>query len=365
MTQRCIALLGRRDEPTDGVEEYCTCLARALAPLGVALELSRVPWTRMGWRAALADLRRQAPAWASHVVFVQYTALAWSRRGFPWRLPQVLRILRAAGARCVVVFHDVAPYPGGRIEDRLRRLCQVRLMRSAWRRSHGVILTVPPENLAWLRPASPAPAFIPVGANLPPPSSFHDTPRAADSPLTVAVYGVTGGTRLRREVAGIALAVNRAASRVAGLRLAVFGRGAEDARAPLEAAIDRSRVALEVKGLLSAQEVARALEAADVLLFVRGHISTRRGSAIAGIVCGLPVVAYSGPETAAPISDAGVLLVPLGGADALAQALERVLTNDELRASLAKRSRQVAAQAFSWPAIAARYAELIRKMTAR
>jgi glycosyltransferase involved in cell wall biosynthesis len=364
MSEECVALLGRQDEPTDGVEEYCTWLARSLAPLGIILKFSRVPWARTGWRAALADLRRQAAAWASRVVFVQYTALAWSRRGFPWRLPQVLRILHAAGARCVVVFHDAGPYPGRRFADRVRRLCQVHLMRCAWRRSHGVILTVPPEILTWRRPASPVPIFMPVGANLPAPASFHDAARVASSPLTVAVYGVTGGAHLQREVADIALAVNRVASRVSELRLVVFGRGAQDARAPLEGAIDQSRAELEVKGLLPSQEVARTLEAADVLLFVRGHISTRRGSAIAGIVCGLPVVAYAGPETAAPITDAGVLLVSLGDREALAQTLERVLTNDELRASLAKRSQHAAAQVFSWQAIAARYAELIREMTA-
>ena len=365
MTQRCIALLGRRDEPADGVEDYCLWLGRALAPLGITLELSRVPWIRTGWRAALADLRRQAPAWSSRPVFVQYTALAWSRRGFPCHLPEVLRILRAAGARCVVVFHDAGPYPGRRLRDRLRRVCQTRVMRSLWRQCDRVILNLPPETLSWRTPPSPEPVFIPVGANLPAPSSFHDLARAAGFPLTVAVYGVTGGTRLQREVADIALAVNRVASRVAGLRLAVFGRGAEDARALLEAAIDQSRVSLEIRGLLPAEEVARALEAADVLLFVREHISTRRGSAIAGIVCGLPVVAYAGPETAAPVTDAGVLLVPLGNREALAQALERVLTGHELRASLAQRSRHAAAQVFSWPAIASRYVELIREMTAR
>jgi len=365
MTERCVALLGRRDEPTDGVEDYCTWLARALAPLGITLELSRVPWTRVGWRPALAALRRQAPGWALQVVFLQYTALAWSRHGFPLRLPQVMRILRAAGARCVVVFHDAGPYPGKRLRDRVRRLCQVRLMRYVWRRSHGVIVNVPPENLAWHPPASPVPIFIPVGANLPAPSSFHHAASVAGSPLTVAVYGVTGGKHLRREVADIVLAVNRVASRVSGLRLVVFGRGADDARAPLETAVDHTRVTLEVRGLLSSQEVARRLEAADVLLFVREDISTRRGSAVAGIVCGLPVVAYAGPETAAPITDAGVLLVPLGDREALAQALERVLTNDELLASLGKRSRDAAAKVFSWQAIAVRYTEFMREMTAR
>ena len=360
MTETCVALLGRRDEPTDAVEEYCTWLARGFAPLGISLELARVPWARKGWRAALADLRRHAPAWAGRTVLVQYTALAWSERGFPFRFLKLLRVLRAAGARCVMVFHDAGPYPGKRLIDRVRRRWQVRVMRSAWTLADSVVLTMPLEKLAWQPPLSPVPVFIPVGANLPAPSGVAASMRVADVPLTVAVFGVTGGEPASREVADIALAVNRAATHVPGLRLLVFGRGAEDARARLEGAIDQSRVALEISGVLGAQEVASTLHSADVLLFVRGHISTRRSSAIAGIACGLPVVAFEGPETAAPITDAGVLLAPLGNREALAQALERVLTDDTLRASLADRSRRAAEHIFSWKVITARYADMIR-----
>jgi hypothetical protein len=42
--RRIIALLGRRDEPTDAVEEYCRYLAGALRDRGFAMELTRVPW---------------------------------------------------------------------------------------------------------------------------------------------------------------------------------------------------------------------------------------------------------------------------------------------------------------------------------
>jgi glycosyltransferase involved in cell wall biosynthesis len=103
------------------------------------------------------------------------------------------------------------------------------------------------------------------------------------------------------------------------------------------------------------------LKRADVLLFVRGQISSRRGSAIAGIACGLPVVCYEGPETGWPITEAGILSVPLGDREALSEALERVLSNNELRSALCQRSRRAQEQYFSWSAIAARYAEALGK----
>jgi glycosyltransferase involved in cell wall biosynthesis len=103
------------------------------------------------------------------------------------------------------------------------------------------------------------------------------------------------------------------------------------------------------------------LSSSDVLLFVRGPISSGRGSAIAGIACGLPIIAFAGPETAAPITDAGIVLVSPEKKDALGEALVRVLNDREYRASLAERSRQAYTEYFSWQAIAARYAEALEK----
>jgi glycosyltransferase involved in cell wall biosynthesis len=362
MSETCVALLGQRDEPTDAIEEYCVWLGRALAPLGIALELSRVPWARKGWRPALADLRKHAPNWKGRWVFVQYTALAWSARGFSTSVPRLLRILKKAQVRCAVVFHDVDAYSGGRPVDRLRRASQLRVMRSACELAERVVLTVAAERLAWLPPKLTKAVFIPVGANLPePPAELRREPRPAGAPPTVAVFGVTGGASIAREAADIAFAVNRAAANLpGGLRLIVLGRNSEEARPALESGLDRSRVALETPGILPGPGVVRALTTADVFLFARGPVSSRRGSAIAGIVCGLPVVAYEGPETAPPITEAGVLLAPAGNREALAEALDRVLRDEALRASLGERSRRAAKAHFAWPVIAQQYAELIR-----
>ena len=57
MTERCVAILGRRDEPTDAVEEYCQYLGRALSMEGIQLEINRVRWPELGWRESLRELR--------------------------------------------------------------------------------------------------------------------------------------------------------------------------------------------------------------------------------------------------------------------------------------------------------------------
>ncbi len=109
-------------------------------------------------------------------------------------------------------------------------------------------------------------------------------------------------------------------------------------------------------GLLSPEAIIQTLAAADVLLFVRaGGLSSRRGSAIAGIVCGVPVVGFSSYETGPPITEAGVLLAPEGDRDALAKALTRALCDDALRADLRKRNIEVRDRYFSWDAISQTY----------
>ena len=60
MSRLAIAFLGKRDEPTDAVEEYCRYLADALRAHEVQLEIRRVPWEIHGWSKALKALQLQA-----------------------------------------------------------------------------------------------------------------------------------------------------------------------------------------------------------------------------------------------------------------------------------------------------------------
>ena len=361
--QRIIALLGRRDAPTDAVEEYCRYLGEALHEHGYDLKMERVAWEESAWSAALRRLRRHAKDWNGMWILVQYTALAWSARGFPLRFLRVLKTLNAAGVRVGVVYHDVEPYEGTRVIDRLRRHAQLRTMREALRTSEAAIFTVPMEKLSWFEPRRGNPFFIPVGANLPA-SRQATSPRqhnSTEDKLTIAVFGVTGGNSGKKEIENISEAVRFAASRVKNLRLIVLGRHAQDSDDGLRKSLEGTTVELHVFGVLPAEDVVQKLSLSDVLLFVRAPISSRRGSAIAGIACGLPVVACEGPETAPPITEAGLALYSPQRKGDLGDALVRVLEDEHFRTTLAQRSWRAQAQYFSWRAIAARYAELLRK----
>ncbi len=349
--QGIIALLGRRDEPTDAVEEYCRYLGAALGTHGFELAVARLPWKERGWSAALRELRQKAADWRGQWVCAQYTALAWSAHGFPLRFLSVLNVLRRADTRVTVVYHDAGPYSGSRILDQLRRAVQLL-----------GIFTVPLSAISWLGAPPRNAAFIPVGANLPVNTIIQTkTSKSAQRVLRVAVFGITGGEAGRRESARIADAIRFASARIGRLELRAFGRHADDCESMLREKLRDTPVDVQVKGVLPPEEAVRELASADAMLFVRGAISTRRGSAVAGIACGLPVIAERGTETSGPIKEAGVVLVSADKPGEFSEALLRVLTNADYRAQLAERSRHAQDKYFSWPAIAARYAEELRK----
>jgi|SRR5262249_49196880 len=352
-----IALLGRKDEPTDAVEEYCHYLAEALQSRAIQLEIHRVPWEILGWPDALQTLQLQAASWRDTWVLLQYTALAWSRRGFPQKVLLVLKILKAAGARVGMVFHDVEPYLGGRLIDSIRRLSQVRTMRRMLVLADLAVFTVPTEKLSWLPAVRAQAAFVPVGPNLPIPPAPQA--HSQDVVPTIGVFSITGGDSGARETKVILSAVGHTVRKFGRLRLSIFGRHAELRETELREGLRDLPVELSVEGVVEPAQVVQKLSVCDVLLFVRGSISSRRSSAIAGIACGLPVIAYPGSETAPPITDAGVVLVSPDHPYELYAALVRVLSDEAYRRELGARSRAAYQTHFSWPAIAARFSALL------
>ena len=167
--QRWIALLGRKDEPTDALEDYCKLLARPLLEKGCSLEISRIPWNEQGWRHALSDLENKFANQRGSWVLVQYTALAWSRRGFPVLFACIIGRLKRAGMRILIVFHDPEPFGGRRCRDRLRRRVQLAVMRRAARLADRIVCTISSERVSWMQ----EPAIhektrsVPGGCNLP------------------------------------------------------------------------------------------------------------------------------------------------------------------------------------------------------
>src|SRR5579863_2967632 len=163
-----VAILGWKDTPTDGVADYCAFLAQALARHDVTMEQVRVAWAEKGWMRALRQLRRQHRDWDGSWVIFQYTALAWSGRGFPFLALAVTGVLRSEGCRVAVVFHE--PHRQGassRWIDRIRGECQDWVIRRLYAQAEKCIFADPLESIGWLPSDDKKSSCIPIGANIP------------------------------------------------------------------------------------------------------------------------------------------------------------------------------------------------------
>lgn len=291
---------------------------------------------------------------------MQYTSLMWSRRGFPFLLPLALAVLRMRGVRVAVVFHDQGPFGGVRLVDRIRRGCQRAVMRWAYQQSAAAILTYPREQARWLPGRATKAVSIPIGANIPACCPSLTSPASGTGGKTITVFAITDAGDISREVEDIAAAACLAAERLGGVRLVTLGRGSKESEPKIRQRLAGSAVEFYALGILPAEEVSRVLAASDVSLFVRGPINTQRGSAIASIAAGVPLVAYAGDTLPAPLAEAGVVAVPFGDRGKLAEAAVGVLADPDLRSDLRHRSRRAYPKHFAWEAVAGRFLEVLR-----
>jgi glycosyltransferase involved in cell wall biosynthesis len=163
----------------------------------------------------------------------------------------------------------------------------------------------------------------------------------------------------KREVNDISEAMRSVASNGTPLRVVFLGRGTTEAAEEIERAFQGSSVEVLNLGLRSAEEISRVLGESDAMLCVRGKLFPRRGSAIAGIACGLPIVAYAGAAECTPVAEGGIDLVPYGDRKALGDALVRILGNRHYWRQLHERSLRVQRKYFSWDRIALSFADAL------
>ena len=80
-----------------------------------------------------------------------------------------------------------------------------------------------------------------------------------------------------------------------------------EAKVGIRRIFQSSNVEVSVLGLLPASQIGEILSRARLQLDVRSRISSRRGSVIAGIVCGTPIVGFECAETDDAIREASVV----------------------------------------------------------
>ncbi len=220
-------------------------------------------------------------------------------------------------------------------------------------RLHGSV-----DKITWLPTRREKASFIPVGANCPETASRRSRRRCLRS-KTVAVYSITGGDRTSIEVADIGAALKQGRIRSWG-RFACSCLAAVPGRPnPLCDPSWRARTwksnlwdffrPTKSAGALARSRCAAVCARADFEPARKRDRRHRLRFADRVLLGPRNCVAHHGSGNSGR--------VPLGDREALAAALENVLSDAAFRKTLAERSRQAQEKYFSWAAITGRFAE--------
>ena len=372
---RILFVTGEYPPMQGGVADYTRALGLALvaagqevavltsvraseAPLdpGLAIWPEVTAWGHSCWAA----LDGVITGWRPDIVHIQYQTAAYDMRpGInlwpwrPWRRPDVAT---------AVTFHDLRlPYlfPKAQV---VRRWVTETLARSC-----RLAITTNPEDTTVLRGVRPDLVEIPIGSNIPcaAPADFDRTTwrQRLGLPAAAAVLCYFGFLNASK---GGELLVDVLAALVTGgldghLLMIGGSVGASDATnqtylQQVEDRIAREGLAGRVHwtGHLAAPEVSAAFLSSDLcLLPYQDGVSYRRGSFMAALAHGMPIVTTTPAVFYPDLHDGETLmLAPVGDGATLEAACLRVLSEPELRRRLGENARRLSDR-FTWESIAA------------
>ncbi len=378
---RVLLVAGEFPPQQGGLGDFTRCLATALADEGVLVTVlapraarsdAAYPFTvlaeALGW--GLGDLRRMARlAPQFDVVNLQYQAAAYGMKAPIHLLPWATRAIPM-----VTTFHDLrVPYLFPKAGPARRWA-----VRGLLRGSTAAIVTNE-EDLAAARAESPGARLnlVRIGSNVDPTPVSEEARRGFRERLGIPVEAlvVSYFAFLNATKGGMELvqAVARGRGMGVDLRLLFIG-GDVGASDPTNAAY-AARVFAEAEalgltpwmhrtGYLDQEGVSTAFAASDLCaLPFRDGASYRRGSLMAALAHGMPVVTTTPAVDVAGLSDgSSVRLVPPGDVEALAAALADLAARPEERARLGVAARELARQ-FQWPQIARETLDVYRQAT--
>jgi len=267
----------------------------------------------------------------------------------PARAPQVMSIHDVTFLRypefCTA---DVLQYPG---------LIERALRRGAW--VHTDSDFVRHEVIDHFKADPDRVVTVPLGVT-PPPTGDPGRGRAlVGSDVFVLALGTV---EPRKNLPTLVRAFDELAARHPDLRLALAGPdgwGVAELDGAIGAAAHRARIVR--LGYVSEADRGALLAAAAVVA-VPSHYEGFGLTALEAMAAGVPVVASSAGSHPEVVGEAG-LLVAANDVAAVAEAIERIVSDDALAGSLRDRG-PVRAASFSWPATAQGIAELWRRAIA-
>ena len=183
-----------------------------------------------------------------------------------------------------------------------------------------------------------------------------DGPDVARDPLRLLFVGRLEAEK--RPLDAVAVMAELAGS-IPGVRGMVIGRGRLDG-AVRAAAVKAPAGAVEVRGAVGEEELARAYAEAAALLMPSCYEGLGL-VALEAMAAGVAVVAYDVGGLRDAVGDRGVL-VPSGDRAAMARACAELLVDPTHRADITARARDSVCSSHSWAAVALRVEEIYRSL---
>jgi glycosyltransferase involved in cell wall biosynthesis len=348
---RRVAIVGAlTDQVVDGIRDHTELLQAHLAAGGIEVDvhLRRAG----GWvvtRAGLSTAERHPALGDYDAVVLQYNPFLYGRWGVaPW-LPVLLGRARMAHTRpvtAVIVHEPFVPMTDAKS-----------VLMGAWQRAQLRALALSANVMlcsteAWVslldgwRPRRRV-IHLPVPSNLPDMRACRADARraigAGDGDLVLATFGTDHPSHLQDPVERALEAVAPDGSG----RVFLTELGARTPRS-----VGGAGITVRSPGYQTSGELARELSAADIFLapFIDG-VSTRRGTMMAALQHGLPIVGTRGPaiDTALAGTEGALRLVPVGRPDLFAGAVAEVAQQPSERRRMAQAARSLYEQRFDWP----------------
>ena len=295
----------------------------------------------------------QQPTHAAQWLLLQYNPFGFGKRGWcPW-VPQTLRRIRSQHPhlRVATMFHETM-VPAWPWKFAVMHLWQSRLFRQVCRLSDLAFVSTTRwrPQVSRAHPRLPC-HHLPVGSNIP----LDETPHAAarkklDLPEKALVLGIFGSAHISRQLDWIAAAARDVGK--TGRQVIVAHVGPDTAK------IAQAMPNLQVRsfGELPANQVGMHLRAMDVLIapFSDG-VSTRRGSVMAGLQHGLPVITTAKPWSDRILIDAdheGLLALSCDDAASFAAMTAERMPGLLSAKDISQRASQFYHNQFAWDTIA-------------
>lgn len=364
MSLRWALITGEYPPAEGGVADYTALLAEALAASGdevhvfapgpLAASAGVQPHALPGHfgRRGLRHLQTELARLAGAQWLIQYVPHAYGRKAM--NLGFSAWVARQRARRPWVMFHEVATRaePGAPLRHHLLAWATQRMARQLQQAAARSFVSIPAWGtwLAALAPGTAPAAWLPVPSNLP----------TVASPETVAAARAAMGTdtgeligcfsrfdadtrgRLRPALAAL---LERGSRRVAML----VGPGGEQLVEEIAATAPSLRPRLHATGRLTAAAAAAHLAAADLLVQpYRDGISTRRGTAMAGMALGGCLLSETGAATEPVWQGSGaVALVVRGDGGEMVAAAEALLGDAERRRALGTAAQRLYQEQFA------------------